>query len=77
MSGESLVYGAQSAMLNCVKATKLVSETQERDLRLAERVSLRMHLMMCSGCRNFERQMPVLRRALRSFAKRDDQSHER
>jgi predicted anti-sigma-YlaC factor YlaD len=64
-------------MLKCVEATRLVSEAQERKLRLAERVSLRMHLMMCSGCRNFAQQMPVLRRALRTFAKRHSESDER
>jgi predicted anti-sigma-YlaC factor YlaD len=62
-------------MLKCVEATRMVSESQERELRLLERLSLRVHLMMCTGCRNFERQMPVLRRALRSFAKSDQEAN--
>jgi predicted anti-sigma-YlaC factor YlaD len=52
-------------MLNCRQATELMSQRMDRKLGLAERLSLRMHLMMCSGCRNFGRQMSFLRQALR------------
>ena len=41
-------------MLNCQQVTRLLSESQERTLTLQERISLKMHGMMCSGCRNFE-----------------------
>ena len=40
-------------MLNCKEVTEMCSQEMERDLRLQERMSLRMHLMMCSGCSNF------------------------
>ena len=58
-------------MLNCHEATRLLSESQERPLRVNERVGMRMHLMMCSGCRNFERHMAVMRKAMREFAHSD------
>ncbi|HQR70766.1 MAG TPA: zf-HC2 domain-containing protein [Burkholderiaceae bacterium] len=58
-------------MLNCREVTRLVSESQERPLRVNERMGLRLHLMMCSGCRNFERQMAVMRSAMREFAHSD------
>jgi len=56
-------------MLKCIEATQLVSESQERELGFRERLSLRLHLMMCRGCRNAERQLTVLRRAMRAFAR--------
>lgn len=56
-------------MLNCVQVTRLYSEAQERALSVSERMSLRVHVMMCSGCRNFGQQMSVLRNAARTYAK--------
>lgn len=55
-------------MLNCREVTRLVSESQERSLSVTEKISLNLHLMMCDGCRNFSRQLPFLRKAMRSFA---------
>jgi predicted anti-sigma-YlaC factor YlaD len=52
-------------MLNCKQATALLSQRMERKLGPGERLSLKMHLVMCSGCRNFGRQMDFLRQALR------------
>lgn len=60
-------------MLNCKEATRLFSEWQERTLDLKERMSLRMHTMMCSGCRNFGEQMHTLRHVARAYAKGKDE----
>ncbi|WP_417617055.1 zf-HC2 domain-containing protein [Oceanisphaera sp.] len=57
-------------MLSCHKATRLMSEGQERPLSKFERFSLAMHTMMCNGCRQFERQLPVLRSFAHTFAHR-------
>jgi hypothetical protein len=51
--------------MKCIDATRLASESQDRDLSLAERTSLQMHLVICSGCRRFNAQLGVLRQALR------------
>lgn len=59
-------------MLSCHQATRLLSDSQERSLRLSERMTMRMHLLMCDGCRNFERQMGVIRLAMRKMASDDD-----
>ncbi len=56
-------------MLNCREATRLLSEAQEHPLKLNEKWSLKMHIMMCSSCRNFEKQMLVLRQMARGYAK--------
>lgn len=56
-------------MLNCKNVTRLYSESQERTLSLSERMSLKLHVLMCSGCRSFGQQMPILRQVVRAYAK--------
>lgn len=48
-------------MLNCKHATHLMSEAQDRKLPLGERLPLRLHLLMCGGCRNYGKQLDFLR----------------
>lgn len=55
-------------MLNCREAAGLCSDALDRPLGLRERLSLRMHLMMCSSCTNFEDQMAHLRAITRRYA---------
>ncbi len=55
-------------MLPCSEVTRLVSQGLDRRLGLSERVALRVHLAMCEGCGNFERQMKLLREAVRQLA---------
>jgi len=40
-------------------------------------MSLRLHLMMCNGCRNFSKQMGVLRRFTRAYAKGADEQDDK
>jgi predicted anti-sigma-YlaC factor YlaD len=54
-------------MLTCKDVTHLLSEGQDRKLTIAERVRLEMHLLMCTGCANFSRQMDFLRSACRRY----------
>jgi hypothetical protein len=54
-------------MLSCKEATELMSQEQDRPLSLAERLGLRLHVLICAGCRNYRRQMNVLRAACRRF----------
>ncbi len=58
-------------MLSCKEATHLMSEGQDRKLGTGEQLQLRLHLAMCSGCRNFREQMDFLRAACRNFPGRD------
>lgn len=55
-------------MLNCERATRLISESQERPLSKRERFGLKIHTVICSGCRNFEHRMVSIRQAMQSFA---------
>lgn len=54
-------------MLTCQQVTHLLSEAQDRELRLKEKLPLKLHLMMCSGCANFRQQLDFLRRACRQY----------
>ena len=54
-------------MLRCKEATHLLSEAHDRNLSFSERLQLKMHLAMCTGCRNFKGQMAFLRRACRRY----------
>jgi len=53
--------------MNCIEATRLISEGLERPLGRGEKTQLRFHTLMCSGCRNFERQAPMLRTISRNY----------
>ncbi len=56
-------------MMNCQQATKLISESQDRALSLPEKMSLKVHVMICSGCKNFSLQVPFLSKAMKAYAK--------
>lgn len=56
-------------MKTCREVTRLFSEGMERDLSLLDRAQLKMHCMMCSGCRHFGEQMQQLRFISKHFVK--------
>lgn len=51
-------------MISCKEVMQLVSQRQDRALGLGERVALRAHVAFCAGCRNVEKQLAFLRRAV-------------
>ncbi|MBI5626468.1 MAG: zf-HC2 domain-containing protein [Nitrosomonadales bacterium] len=58
-------------MLNCKHATMLMSQGMDKKLGMMQKMGLRFHLMMCSGCRNFNKQMEFLRQGCRKFTQQD------
>jgi len=56
-------------MLNCHEATFLMSQHQERNLSITERMKVRLHVTMCRGCSNFGRQLPGLGTAAKAYAR--------
>ncbi|TSA15302.1 MAG: zf-HC2 domain-containing protein [Betaproteobacteria bacterium] len=52
-------------MYSCEQAARLSSMAMEQPLTSSERMLLSLHLMMCKGCGNFNRQIEFLRRAAR------------
>lgn len=55
-------------MLSCKEAAEACSAEMDRALQLGERVSLQTHLMMCTGCTNYRKQMKALRQVMASYA---------
>jgi hypothetical protein len=55
-------------MLNCKEVTEVCSAEMERTLRLGEQVSLRTHLMMCTGCSEYRKQLKTLRQVMHAYA---------
>lgn len=53
----------------CRDAARLLSESMDRRLPLAERVGLRVHLLLCGLCRRYGRQLVFLRRLVDVFTK--------
>ena len=53
--------------MKCHDAHKLVIRAQDVRLSLVERIGLRFHIVICTACAAFERQIDFLRAACRSF----------
>ncbi|MGH8737521.1 MAG: zf-HC2 domain-containing protein [Burkholderiales bacterium] len=61
-------------MRPCSEVARLVSQGLDRELAFGERVALRVHFAICTGCRNFERQMKLLREAVQQLGESGPQS---
>jgi hypothetical protein len=57
-------------ILTCKEATRLVSQGLDRRLGFAERLGLRLHLLICDGCTHFSKQVAFLRKAMARLADR-------
>lgn len=51
----------------CKEATALMVAREDRLLPWADRVGLRLHLLMCKACPTFERQMLTMRNAMKQW----------
>jgi hypothetical protein len=56
--------------LPCKGMSHLAAESLDRDLDRMERLALRLHLLYCIACRRYNRQIRLLRKALRQFPAR-------
>ncbi|RXZ45275.1 zf-HC2 domain-containing protein [Crenobacter cavernae] len=52
-------------MMNCREASRLISASLDRPLTPWEQGKLRFHLFLCNNCREFTRQMRLIRVAAR------------
>jgi hypothetical protein len=57
-------------MLDCRQASHLLSQSMERKLSLRQRLSLRLHLMLCEACAQFSLQLETLRLAMARLGRR-------
>ena len=51
----------------CKEVTAIVVAREDRDLGLADRLALRVHMAICGACPQFERQMLTMRNGLREW----------
>jgi hypothetical protein len=51
----------------CKEAAALMVAREDRDLGLADRLALRLHLVICAACPRFERQMLVMRNSMKQW----------
>ena len=49
---------------NCREVTALVLARQDRALGFAERLAVRVHMLICKGCPRFERQVALMQQAM-------------
>ncbi len=57
-------------MMDCKQATRLMSQAQDRTLTFRERVNLKLHLLLCTGCKNYNKQMDFIRKTIQQFRQR-------
>jgi len=51
----------------CREVAAILVAREDRDLGLADRLALRIHMVMCDACPKFERQMLTMRNGLRQW----------
>jgi len=50
-------------MRNCREITALVLQAEDRQLGLGERLSVRLHMLICKACPRFLQQVSLMRKA--------------
>jgi anti-sigma factor RsiW len=54
-------------MMSCREVTELASQYVDRELPIAKRMAIRMHVAMCAHCRRFVRQLRATVELLRTL----------
>lgn len=58
--------------LPCRDVTRLASESMDRTVPLSTRIQLQLHYWICQACREYRRQLLVLRQAMTRSASETD-----
>ena len=56
--------------MSCEKITYLIEKGQLKDLKLSEKMRIKLHTYMCKCCTNYEQDSKVLQTLLKSLDKR-------
>lgn len=59
-------------MISCKESTRLASLQLERPLSTWERLQLRLHLVICVGCRRAEKQFVFMRQVTGAWMSQKD-----
>jgi hypothetical protein len=57
-----------SSIRSCRDVSTLVLEREDRNLSFPERLTIRLHFMMCKACPKFEEQVITMRHAMRDWS---------
>jgi hypothetical protein len=60
-----MIRKALGHIINCKDASRLVSQRQDANLSFWQRITLQLHLSVCTACTRFEQQIRFLRTAMR------------
>ncbi|MDH5766970.1 MAG: zf-HC2 domain-containing protein [Gammaproteobacteria bacterium] len=56
--------------MNCKQATQLMSESHDHQLTRWQRFSLRVHLLICNGCRAYNKHLDFISKAMQQMRDR-------
>jgi len=57
-------------MLNCKRATALMSRAEDQKLSWYQNLQLRFHTLMCSGCSNYRKQLNFIKKTMQGYSGR-------
>lgn len=57
-------------MMNCKQATQLMSESHDRTLTRWQRIGLKFHLLICNGCRAYNKHLDFISKAMQQMRDR-------
>lgn len=63
-------------MLSCKDVTQLISESMDTSLPIGKRIGMRLHLLMCKFCARYERQLLLIREAVRRIVATEEKPGE-
>jgi hypothetical protein len=67
-NGYAMMRFMARLMPSCKETAALISENMDRRLPWRKRFSIRIHVMMCSLCRRYEKQLRLLREGTHRYA---------
>jgi hypothetical protein len=63
----SLFRQAIGHLVSCKEVSHLLSQAEERPMSAWQRMRMKWHLAVCTMCRAFERQLGLMREAMRRY----------
>ncbi|HED35956.1 MAG TPA: zf-HC2 domain-containing protein [Gammaproteobacteria bacterium] len=57
-------------MLNCKRATALMSRAEDQKLSWHQNLQLKLHTLMCSGCSNYRKQLHFIKKTMQQYSGR-------
>ncbi len=76
-TGHVMMRAMARVMPSCKEISEQISQALDRQLPLRRRLSIRLHVTMCSFCRRYEKQLRLLRHGFTSYADPEKNMSER